>query len=176
MDRLTNITDTTTKWEAEFRHHKFVRSRYTQQGVFTHNGKCKCSYDFEDFDKDHEKILMAVDGKGSLRDGNMNLITKDTVHAMKSPLNDAPAGLFHNTFVMYNDLCLLQLRNVAKIQKLQALDDKLKQVNPPKDDTVRKLYLCSYDLDSENACGFGAEWGVCSWGVLGTKNSESLAE
>jgi len=91
------------------------------------------------FDKDFEKIMSAVDSKGSLRDGNMNLITKDTVQAMKRPLNDAPVGLFHNSFLMYNDLCLLQLRNSPKIQKLQELDDKLKQVTPLKDETPLKI-------------------------------------
>lgn len=82
------------------------------------NGYCNCTIEFDDFIENFDEIIKKVSEEPKLKDYSLHIIVTDTLNAIKNSLNDITPNIFHNTYILYNDFGILQLKNKIKIKEL----------------------------------------------------------
>jgi len=126
---MDSFTSTINKAAEDVVHFNLVTRRYTAEGVLRRwNAKCRCIVAFDDFnDSSTQTRISEAIKKAPKLDGSIAKLAESVVQALSSELNlnEASPDIFHNTYVIFNDLAILQLKNTKLLATLQQKNSEL---------------------------------------------------
>jgi hypothetical protein len=133
---LKTVEEIFSKEAESITHFQYTTRRYTEEGIQKNNGRARCVLEFEDFHAGGvlERLIEEARRNPKLVDAQMYDIVGTLLKALGSTNNmaqQADPNMFHNTFLVINDLPLLQLRNKVLLEELQKLNDEFLRESEP---------------------------------------------